>query len=124
MRWSINTWCGIWKDTLVGPFIFDGTLTSEKDAYILQGQLSDFLDDFVSLEVLSRMWFQYDGAQAHKSLKPCTVLTTTFRNNICGYGGHIEWSRRSPDLSPLISFHRNFCKTKFMKQNQRVRQIY
>lgn len=112
VRWSVNVWCGIWKDTLLGPFIFDGALTSEKYANILQGPLSDFLDDFVPLQDLSRMWFQHDGAPAHKSLKPRTVLSTMFGNNILGYGGHVEWPPRSPDLSPLDFFLWGFLKGK------------
>lgn len=112
VRWSINVWCGIWKETLIGPFFFDGALTSERYAQILEGSVTDFLDECVSLRDLSQMWFHHDGAPAHKSLKPRTVLTETFGNNIIGYGGPVEWPPRSPDLNPLDYFLWGFLKNK------------
>ncbi|GFW94171.1 uncharacterized protein TNCV_1979111 [Trichonephila clavipes] len=42
---------------------------------------ADFLRD------LSRMWYQRDGAPAHKSAQPCTFLAQTFDTRIIGYGG-------------------------------------
>ena len=116
MRWSVNAWCGIWNDILIGPFIFDGALTSKKYTDILQGPLSDFLDDFVPLQDLSRMWFQHDGAPAHKSLQPRTVLSTIFWRNICGYGGHVERPPRSPDFNPLAFFLWRIFKDKICER--------
>ncbi|GFX00899.1 uncharacterized protein TNCV_4578651 [Trichonephila clavipes] len=52
---------------------------------ILSGPLADFLEDEASLRDLSRMWYQHDGAPAHKSAQPCTFLTPTFDNRIIGY---------------------------------------
>lgn len=112
VRWSVNVWCGLWKSTLIGPFIFEDTLTSEKYTEILSGPLSDFLEESVSIRDLQRMWFQHDGAPAHKSRKPCTFLNVTFQNNIIGYGGPVEWPPRSPDLTPLDYFLWGFLKDK------------
>ncbi|GFV12037.1 uncharacterized protein TNCV_669681 [Trichonephila clavipes] len=66
---------------------FDGPLTSELYTEILSGPLADFLEDEVSLRDLSRMWYQHDGAPAHKSAQPCTFLAKTFDTRIIGYGG-------------------------------------
>ncbi|GFW81896.1 hypothetical protein TNCV_2885701 [Trichonephila clavipes] len=33
------------------------------------------------------MWYQHDGAPAHKSSQPCTFLAQTFDTRIIGYGG-------------------------------------
>ncbi|GFU57373.1 uncharacterized protein TNCV_3635521 [Trichonephila clavipes] len=74
LRWSVNVWCGIWKSTLIGPIYFDGSLTSESYTEILSGPLADFLEDEVSLRDLSGMWYQHDGAPAHKSAQPCTDI--------------------------------------------------
>ena len=52
--------------------------------------MTDLLDECGSLRDLSQMWFQHDCAPAYKSLKPCTVLTKTFGNNIIGHGGPID----------------------------------
>ncbi|GFU32446.1 uncharacterized protein TNCV_3720711 [Trichonephila clavipes] len=87
VRWSVNVWCGIWKSTLIGALYFDGPLTSESHTEILSGPLADFLEDEVSLRDLSRMWYQNDGAPAHKSAEPCTFLAQTFDTRIIGYGG-------------------------------------
>ena len=83
---------------------FYGTLISDRYAHVLEGPMSDFLDECVSLRDLSQMWFQHDGAPTHKSLKPRTVLAMTFKNNIIGYGGLVEWPPRSSDLNPLVYF--------------------
>ncbi|GFW63028.1 uncharacterized protein TNCV_4453761 [Trichonephila clavipes] len=87
VRWSVNVWCGIWKSTLIGPIYFDGPLTTESYTEILSGLLVDFLENKVSLRDLSRMWYQHDGAPAHKSTQPCTFLAQTFDTRIIGYGG-------------------------------------
>ncbi|GFX97472.1 uncharacterized protein TNCV_2840321 [Trichonephila clavipes] len=86
-RWSVNVWCGKWKSTLIGPIYFDVSLTSESYTEILSGPLADFLEDEVSLRDLSRMWYQHDGAPAHRSVQPCTFLEQTFDTRIIGYGG-------------------------------------
>ena len=44
---------------------------------IFSGPSADFLEDEVSLRDLSRMWYQHDGAPAHKSAQPCTFLAQT-----------------------------------------------
>lgn len=112
VRWSVNVWCGMWKNTIIGPFFFDGPLTSATYANILSGPLSDYLEEYVSLWDFARMWFQHDGAPAHKSLQPRTFLSNTFGNNIIGYGGACEWPPRSPDLTPLDFFLWGYLKNK------------
>ena len=44
------------------------------------------------------MWFQDDGAAAHKFLNPRAVLSAIFRNNISEYGEHVECHLQSPDF--------------------------
>ncbi|GFU79677.1 uncharacterized protein TNCV_4036841 [Trichonephila clavipes] len=90
---------------------FDGPETSESYREILSGPLADFLDE-VSLRDLSRMWYQHDGASAHKFAQPFTFLAQTFDTRIIGYGGHQEWTPRSPYLSPLDFFPWGFLKSK------------
>ncbi|GBN36128.1 hypothetical protein AVEN_151843-1 [Araneus ventricosus] len=50
------------------------------------------------------MWFQHDGAPAHKSAPSLTLLRSMFQANIIGYGGLVEWLPRPPDLNPLDFF--------------------
>ncbi|GFU64197.1 uncharacterized protein TNCV_3745651 [Trichonephila clavipes] len=87
VRWSANVWCGMWRSTLIGPIYFDGPLTSESCTEILPGPLADILEDEVSLRYLSRMWYQHDGAFAHKSAQSFTCLAQKFDTRIIGYGG-------------------------------------
>ncbi|GFS55675.1 uncharacterized protein TNCV_131841 [Trichonephila clavipes] len=87
VRWLVNVWCGIWKRTLIGPIYFDGSLASESYTEILSGPLADFLEHEVSLRDLSRMWYQHEGASAHKSAQPYTFLAQTIDTRIIGYGG-------------------------------------
>ncbi|GFT54427.1 uncharacterized protein TNCV_2727611 [Trichonephila clavipes] len=90
MRCSVNVWRRIWKSTLIGPIYFDESLTSESYTDILSGPLADFLEDEDSLRDLSRMWYQHDGAPAHKSAQPSTFLAQIFDTRIIGYEDHTQ----------------------------------
>ncbi|GFV44528.1 uncharacterized protein TNCV_3287101 [Trichonephila clavipes] len=92
VRWLLNVWCGIWKSTLISRVYFDGPLTSESFTEVLSRTLADFSEDEVSLRDLSRMWYQHDGAPAHKSAHPFTFLAQTFDTRIIGYGCQQEWT--------------------------------
>ncbi|GBN44175.1 hypothetical protein AVEN_209055-1 [Araneus ventricosus] len=50
------------------------------------------------------VWFQHDGALAHRtsSVKQCLVVE--FGEQIIGYGGFQEWPPRSPDQTPMDFF--------------------
>ncbi|PRD30016.1 UNVERIFIED_CONTAM: hypothetical protein NCL1_27683 [Trichonephila clavipes] len=58
------------------------------------------------------MWYQNDGAPAHKSAQPCTFLAQTFDTRIISYGGQQEWPPRSRYLSPLDFFLWDVLKRK------------
>ncbi|GFU29885.1 uncharacterized protein TNCV_1686791 [Trichonephila clavipes] len=104
VRWSVNVCCGIWKSTLIGTMYFDGLFTSESYMEILSGPLANFLEDEVSLQDLSCMWYQHDGSPTHKFAQPFTFSAQTFDTRIFSFGGQQEWHLRSPDLSPLDFF--------------------
>ncbi|GBN07671.1 hypothetical protein AVEN_168866-1 [Araneus ventricosus] len=80
--------------------------------WICYVDLSDFLDDHVSLADLTKIWFQYDEAPAHKAASSRKLLRSIFQDNIIGYGGLMEWPPRSPDLNPLDFFLWFFLKSK------------
>ncbi|GFW42518.1 uncharacterized protein TNCV_4257131 [Trichonephila clavipes] len=101
-----------------------GPLTSESYMEILSGSLDDFLEDEVSLRDLSRVWYQHDGAPAHKFGQPCTFLAQTFDTPIMSYGDQQEWPSRSHDLSHLNFFLPGFLKAKCKNVNPRVNTIY
>lgn len=64
----------------------------------------------VELETRIRMWFQQDGAPAHRSQLIQNYLNNRFPNRWIGNRTH-EWPPRSPDLTPL-DFFVGLCKRK------------
>ena len=41
--WSVNCWCGIVGDHVIGPYFFEGRLTRQVNANFLQNVLPQFL---------------------------------------------------------------------------------
>ena len=55
-RFSVNVWCAVPDDQLIGPFILEGHLTGETYLRFLQEELPQLLED-VPLDKHSRMYF-------------------------------------------------------------------
>ncbi|GBN02103.1 hypothetical protein AVEN_9672-1 [Araneus ventricosus] len=53
---------------------------------------------------LRNVWFQHDGAPAHKSSSVKQYLMEEFGEQIIGYRGFQEWPPRSLDLTPMDFF--------------------
>ena len=45
LRFSVNVWCAVLDDHLIGPFILEGRLTGEAYLRILQEELPRLLED-------------------------------------------------------------------------------
>lgn len=99
-RFSINVWCGMLNDRLIGPFLFDRNVTGEVYELFLRNELPGLLED-VPLAVRHDMYFQHDGHPAHFSLRVRNFLNEHFFNRWIGRGGPQAWPPRSPDLTPL-----------------------
>lgn len=99
-RFSVNVWCGILGDRLVGPFFIDGTLNQEKYHQLLTENIDIFLDD-LPLAELNRVYFQQDGAPPHNARINVDLLNTKFGGRWIGTNGPVRWPARSPDLTPL-----------------------
>lgn len=97
-RQSVNVWAGIFKDTILGPFFIDGTLTGEKYLDLLITDVCPALAELAEDDEV--VWFQQDGAPAHYHADVRNFLNHTFVNSWIGRGGPVEWPARSPDLSP------------------------
>mgnify|MGYP000598460265 CR=1 FL=1 len=65
-RWSLNVWCGILGNYIIGPYFFDGNVTGRRYAHFLRHNLHVLLED-VDLNIRRRMWYQQDGHSAHSS---------------------------------------------------------
>ena len=63
-RFSINVWCGMIDDTLIGPVIVADLLTGKNYLDVLQNGLPEQLED-VPLATRIVMCFQHDGAPSH-----------------------------------------------------------
>ena len=102
-QWTVNVWCGILGDNIIGPYFIDGTLNGHKYAEFLTEVLPVLLHD-VRLDVRLKMWYQHDGCPAHWAGAPRMLLHTKFPHRWIGRGGPIQWPARSPDITPLDFF--------------------
>ena len=61
---SVNVWCAVLDDQLIGPFILKGRLTGEAYLPFLQEEWSRILED-VPLNKRGSIYFQHDRAPPH-----------------------------------------------------------
>lgn len=105
---KVMVWCGMWKAHVLGPFFFDEHVTGTTYLDMLRDKLMPQLE---GLGEGLPDWFQQDGAPAHYATAVRDWLNDTFPHWI-GRRGHVEWSPRSPDLSPLDFFFWGMLKQK------------
>ncbi len=77
--WTLNTWCGIVGNQIVGPYFFEGHL----DGDIYNNFLIDYLPNMllnVPEENIQEMWFMHDGAPAHYSEMVRPSIRNTHKN--------------------------------------------
>ena len=84
---------------LIGPYFFNGNVNSRRYLRFLRRELPILLEN-VDLFTRQRMWFQQDGAPAHRSRIVRNFLNRNFFHRWIGIGSDIEWSLRPPDLTP------------------------
>lgn len=111
VRFGFNVWCGILGSRLVGPIIFDGTLTSEVYLNLFQNNIEDLLDE-LPLAVTRNVWFHQDGAPAHNSRIVTNFLAERFGDRRIGTHAPVAWPPRYPDLTPLDFFLWGYMKQK------------
>ena len=105
---SINVWCAIQGDNLIGPLILPNRLTGASYLQFLQQEVP-----FETVPVAQRreMWLQQDGAPAHNTGAVRDYLLSIFRGRLIANNGPIKWPPRSPDLTPLDFFLWGHLKT-------------
>ncbi|EZA46439.1 hypothetical protein X777_00158, partial [Ooceraea biroi] len=101
--WSVNVWCGIIGDKLIGPYFIEGTLDGAKYRNFLQDELTPLLED-LSIDERLNMWFQHDGCPAHYSRRARKVLDRYYNGRWIERSGPINWPARSPDLTSADFF--------------------
>ncbi|GBM26573.1 hypothetical protein AVEN_1176-1 [Araneus ventricosus] len=66
MRFSINVWCGIYNNELIGRVFNHGKLTAARYLEFLLDVIPDFVENLPLIQ-LQNVWVQHDGAPAHKT---------------------------------------------------------
>jgi len=59
-RFTVNVWCGVVGNKLIGPFVFDNNLTGNSYQVFVRNELPGFLED-IPFMLRSQMYFQNDG---------------------------------------------------------------
>lgn len=108
-RWSINVWCGILGDEIIGPHYFPGTLTGELYRAFIADSLGGLLEH-VCLHTRVHMWMQHDGHPAHSARAVVEELNNRFAGRWLGRHGPHSWPARSPDLTPVDFFLWGYLK--------------
>jgi hypothetical protein len=60
-RFSMNVWCGVTGNKLIGPFVLNSNLTGSTYEAFLGNGLPGLLED-IPLTIRSQLYFQKDGA--------------------------------------------------------------
>lgn len=100
---SVNVWCGIIDNRLIGPYFYRENLNGERYLAFLRDVLPGLLED-LPLDTRQNLIFQQDGAPAHNSLIVRHHLDVVYPGRYMSTHGAIKWPPRSPDLTPL-DFH-------------------
>jgi len=101
-RFSVNVWCGVLRNRLIGPFVFDNNVMGNAYEAFLRNELPGLLED-IPLMIRSQMHFQHDGAPPQYTRHVREYLNESFPNCWLGRGGPVAWPQRSPDFTPLIT---------------------
>lgn len=115
IRFGLNVWVGLLGGTVIGPYIYEDNLTTERYVDFIRTFLTDYIDNNINLNRLRDLWFQQDGAPPHNARRVTEYLSEMFPNRVIANSGDVRWPARSPDLSPLDYFLWGTMKNKVYK---------
>lgn len=95
-HWSLNVWCGIYHNRIIGPHFFNEPLNGPS-------YLNSLRED-LNLDERENMWLQQDGAPPHYHRKVRAFLDQRYPQKWIGRGGFIQWPPRSCDITLLDFF--------------------
>lgn len=98
-RKTVNVWCGIHRNKIIGPIFINTNLTGAVYLNLLQQEVEEYLDNLPVLLNLRTIW-QQDGAPPH-NIRPVTNHLNQKYAVWIGKNGPIHWPAKSPDLNPL-----------------------
>lgn len=116
IRFGFNVFCGILGNRLIGPIIFDGTLTAARYLEMLETTLEEWLEEMPLAQNFA-IWYQQDGAPAHNAITVINYLNNRFNNQVIATNTPVKWPPRSADLTPLDFFLWGTIKNKVYGSN-------
>lgn len=105
-------WCGIWDDTILGPYFIEGNLNGETYLNLLNTELWPDLEPIIDANADINPIFMQDGCPAHNSRIVRPWLFQHFDQNWIGTNGPIHWPPRSPDLTMMDFFLWGYVKNR------------
>lgn len=109
-RKSINVWCGIIDNRVLGPIIIQNTLNGPRYLDLLSNEVEEALEE-LPIQIFNNIIWQQDGAPPHNTVGVTEYLNDSYDLWI-GRRGPINWPANSPDLSPLDFFLWGYLKNK------------
>ncbi|CAG7722826.1 unnamed protein product [Allacma fusca] len=94
---SIMVWAGLWAGGILKPIFIEGNITGKTYLHMLRTKVVPELAD---REVLTRLYFQHDGATPHHTGPVMEFLNETFEGRVIGKTSPIDWPPNSPDMTP------------------------
>ncbi|OXU29200.1 hypothetical protein TSAR_003541 [Trichomalopsis sarcophagae] len=95
-RWSLNVWCGIVNEYVIGPYFFN--------------------------ETRQRMWVQLDGEPPHFAHIERTFINERYPNQWIGRGGPVAQPPNSPDLTTPDFYLWRYLKNTCYEQQPTIRE--
>ena len=106
-------WCGLSSSGLIGPFFVDATVTGPVYINLLRWSvMSSIREDFEDKE--DESYIHQDGAPPFYHRDVRSFHDYILPNRWIGWRGFIEYTPRSPDLTPLDFFYGDTYKTESM----------
>jgi len=99
-RFTVNVWCCVLGNKLIGPFVFDNNITGNAYEVFQRNELPGLLED-IPLKLRRQMYIQHDGTPPHYTRHVRDYFYESFPNRWLGHGGPVAWPLRSPELTPL-----------------------
>ena len=101
-RSSLNVWCGMLGNQIIGPLFYRGSLTGQRYLQFLQNDIEDLLEG-LPLQIYNNIIWQQDGAPPH-AVREVVVYLNGRYNEWIGRNGTLHWPPNSPDITPMDTF--------------------
>lgn len=102
---------------IIGPFIYEGTLTGQRYLEMLQNQIIPSIRQLVPENQFHQVWFQQDGCPAHNFREVNILLAETFGDKVIANSSAVPWPARSPDITPLDFYLWGYVKNEVYEFN-------